>query len=289
MNVRCPKCDARYSVPDETLTRSPNGAKFRCAKCGARFRVRAHQPGAQPPKPAAAAPADPAGIPQAPPAVAPVAPYAIPQAPVAQPAQPAPPLSADEIVERNRLLAAAGAKGTTAGTFMLMGLIPVVGIVLWIIGVFMEWSCHSALFKAYPDRRFFWRLIGGIFFACFGMVMTLTAPLALIALVAAPTATLKLVLGSIAVVGYGMAIFGGLLTKQAYSQLAEFTGVAGFRTAGLWYMISCILVLACGLGLVLYLDVCPFIAGRAFNSLQNQAERAGGHNPLAPPPAQPQT
>ena len=59
MIAACPKCEARYRVDENKL--GPEGARLRCAKCQAVFRVRAPQAGA--PAPVAPAPAVTAPVP----------------------------------------------------------------------------------------------------------------------------------------------------------------------------------------------------------------------------------
>ncbi len=67
MIAACPKCQAKYRVDAERL--SPEGARLRCAKCEAVFRVRAPDApqAAAPVAPAAVAPPQPQSQPQPPP------------------------------------------------------------------------------------------------------------------------------------------------------------------------------------------------------------------------------
>ncbi len=73
MIAACPKCQAKYRVDAERL--SPEGARLRCAKCGAVFRVRAPeaarpatpvQPAAAAPQEVASPPSEPSSAPEAP-------------------------------------------------------------------------------------------------------------------------------------------------------------------------------------------------------------------------------
>ncbi len=93
MIAACPKCQAKYRVDADRL--SPEGARLRCAKCQAVFRVRA--PAAPQPAPAAA-PVQPAPTVSAPPQ---------PQAPVASPAAAPPPAEADVEIDRDRMIVVA--------------------------------------------------------------------------------------------------------------------------------------------------------------------------------------